>query len=99
MKAYRENGTALKDFLVGDDVQRGVLLRVEAVVEQAVSGVYGYFDSADRSYNNQLQKYDSRIESATRAVERYRERLESRFASMDLLISKMQNQYSSFLGT
>ena len=36
------------------------------------------------------------IEKET-SVERYRERLEAKFASMDLLISKIQNQYSSFL--
>ena len=57
----------------------------------------GYFQTAEKSYSNQISKLTDKIKKAETSVERYRERLEAKFASMDLLISKIQNQYSSFL--
>ena len=38
------------------------------------------------------------LRSPNKEVERYKARLEAKFSAMDLLIAKMQNQYSSFLG-
>ena len=98
LKAFDADKDALKDLLVGTDANLGVFQRIENVVEQALVGVSGYFSSAEKSYNTQISRIDNKIKKAKDAVERYRERLEAKFASMDLLISNMQNQYSSFLG-
>ena len=96
IKAFDADRDALKNLLVGTQTTNGIFQQVENVIEQAVTT--GYFTSAERSYNNQISRLDSKIEKAQKAVERYKEQLEAKFASMDLLISKMQNQYSSFLG-
>ena len=99
LSAFDADRDALKNLLVGTDSNLGIFQRIEVVVESAVAGASGYFASAEKSYNNQIQRLDKKIESAQRAVERYRERLEAKFNAMDLLISNIQNQYSSFLGT
>ena len=44
-----------------------------------------------------LFRYDSVMGKFDGQVEAYRSRLESKFQSMDLIISKMQDQYNSFL--
>ena len=96
IKAFDADRDALKTLLVGTETNNGIFQQVENIIEQAVTT--GYFTSAERSYNNQISRLDDKIEKAQKAVERYKEQLEAKFASMDLLISKMQNQYSSFLG-
>ena len=96
IEAFDADRDSLKNLLVGTDANKGIFQRVEDVIEQAVTT--GYFTSAERSYNNQISRLDDKIAKAQKAVERYREQLEAKFSSMDLLISKMQNQYSSFLG-
>ena len=77
----------------------GVLSRIESVVEQALASASGYFASAETSYKTQIQRLNDKITRANMAVESYKARLEKKFQSMDLLISQIQKQYSSFLGT
>ena len=96
LKAFDSDRDSLKALIVGTDTKQGIFQQVENVIEQAVT--IGYFTSAERSFNNQISRIDNKIDKALRAVDKYKERLEAKFASMDLLISKMQNQYSSFLG-
>ena len=98
VKAFEADRDALKLILVGPDYESGILSQIESVIEQAVAGYAGYFSSAERSYQNQIQRIDRKIESTQKQVDRYRIRLEKKFQAMDLVISKMQNQYSSFLG-
>ena len=75
-----------------------MLTRIENVLENALTGVSGFFASAEKSYNTQISRLNDKISKTESAVDRYRVRLEKKFESMDLLISHMQNQYSSFLG-
>jgi len=97
LKAFEADRDALKQILVGTESNMGIFQKVETVVEQAVSSVTGYFSSAENSYNKQIANLNTKIERAQTTVERYRARLESKFQAMDLLISNIQNQYSSFL--
>ena len=98
LSAFDSDRDALKMMLVGNDTTKGIFSQVETVVESAVAGQYGYFASAERSYNNKISRLDQKIERQIKAVERYQARLEAKFSAMDLLISNIQNQYSSFLG-
>jgi flagellar hook-associated protein 2 len=98
-KAYSTDSDALKSLLVGTEDSKGVLMQVEDVVEQALASVTGYFAIADKSYETQLSNLDSKITKANASVAAYQSRLENKFALMDTLISKMQNQYSSFLSS
>ncbi len=97
LEAYTEDSEALKDLLIGTEDNPGIFIRVEDIVESSLKSVTGYFDSADKSYADEIERYDTKIERANKAVERYRARLEAKFQSMDMLIANMQNQYSSFL--
>jgi len=98
-KAFDADQEAVKNLVVGTETSQGILTKIETVVEQALTSASGYFSSADKSYNTQISRMDNKIKKAQEAVERYRARLETKFSAMDLLISKIQTQYSSFLGT
>lgn len=95
--AFDADRDALKTLLVGTESTNGVLTQIENIIENALTGSYGYFTSAENSYTKEINKLDEKIKKANEAVERYRIRLENKFSAMDLLISKLQNQYSSFL--
>ena len=99
LKAFDSDMEAVKALVVGTDSTQGILTKIETVVEQALTGASGYFASADKSYNTKISRLDNKIKKATEAVEKYRARLEAKFSAMDLLIARMQNQYSSFLGS
>ena len=99
MEQFVADPTAVKQLLVGTEDFNGIFISIDNILESALSSVSGYFDSAANSYNSQLQNLSQKISNANAAVERYRERLETKFGAMDMLIGKMQQQYSSFLGT
>ena len=96
-KAFNAEPDAVKALLVGTDTNKGVLTKIEDLVESALTGVTGYFDNQNNSYIKQIQQINERISKENRATSRYQEILESKFSAMDLLISQMQQQYSSFL--
>ena len=98
LEAFDADRDALKNLIVGTDSNLGIFSKIENVVESSLKGVYGYFDSANTSYNNQISRLDDKIEKAQKAVERYKLRLEAKFSAMDQLIARIQNQYSNFLG-
>ena len=98
LEAFDADRDALKDLIVGTDAKLGIFSQVENVLESSLAGVYGYFDSASKGYDSKISRLDDKIAKAQKAVERYTARLEAKFSAMDLLIAKMQNQYSSFLG-
>ena len=97
IEAFEANSVELKQMLVGTTSNLGVLSRIESVVEQALASTSGYFASAENSLKTQAQKLNDKITRANAAVESYKARLEKKFQSMDLLISQIQDQYSSFL--
>ena len=99
LQAYGNNDKAVKALLVGSENNKGVFTKVEELLENALRGVTGYFDSADASYQTQIKNYETKISRATVSVEKYRALLEKKFSAMDLIIAKMQQQYSSYLGS
>ena len=98
ISSFKGDVSSLKKLLVGTEDTKGILTQVEDVLEQALGGVTGYFASAEKSYNTKISRLDDKIEKANKAADRYKMRLEAKFKSMDMLISKYQNNYSSFLG-
>ena len=99
INAFASDTNSLKALLVGSDEKKGILTQVENVLEQALGGVTGYFASAEKSYANKISKLDDKITKTNKAADRYKARLEAKFKAMDMIISKFQNQYSSFLGS
>ena len=96
-EAYAKDPDALKELLVGTENNQGIFTKVEAVVESALKSVTGYFASAETSYTNEIKRYSTKIQKANAEVTRYKSFLENKFQSMDMIISNMRNQYSSFL--
>lgn len=99
LEAYEKDADAVKALLVGSDQNKGVLTKVEELLESSLKSVTGYFDSAETSYKTKASNYETKISKANVSIERYRSQLEKKFSSMDMVIAKMQQQYSSYLGT
>ena len=99
IQAYEADQDAVKALLIGSDTNTGIFTKIETLIESTLKSVTGYFDTADESYQREIDSIDNKIEKQQRALERYRTQLEAKFASMDILIANMQQQYSSFLVT
>jgi flagellar capping protein FliD len=99
INAFEEDSTSLKNLLVGTDDNLGIFTKVENLIESSLKSVNGYFDLATNSLQTKADNLTNRITRATQSVEAYRARLEKKFNTMDMLISNIQNQYSSFLST
>ncbi len=99
LEAYEKDADAVKALLVGSDQNKGVLTKVEELLENSLRSVTGYFDSAETSYKKKASNFETKISKANVTIERYRSQLEKKFSSMDMVIAKMQQQYSSYLGT
>ena len=81
----------------GNVVNEGILSKVESLVENALAATNGYFSSATKSFNSDMDSVSQKIVKGNLAIEKYRKRLENKFSSMDIMIAGLQNQYKSFL--
>ena len=97
--AFLANYQAVKYLLIGDSGNDGILTKIEDLVESALQGVSGYFDTQNASYTKQISTLNRQITKANQEISIYREQLEAKFGSMDILISNMQQQYQSFLNS
>ena len=96
-KAYDADPFGVKQLMIGNDTNKGVLIRIENLVQSTLAGVTGYFDTQNASYIKQIQQFNDKISRENMSTSRYQELLESRFSSLDMLVAQMQQQYSSFL--
>lgn len=99
MQAYSADSESVQKLLVGTDANKGVFWQLEEIVNKTVGSTNGYFSSTTSSYDKQISRLDDRIQKAEKDISVYRQRLENKFNAMELLITKMQDQYSSFLNT
>ena len=95
--AIASDPNSVKKLLVGENNGMGVLTKLEQTVENALQAQSGFFSATENSYNKQIERLNSKIEKTQRSVDSYSARLERKFQAMDLLISNIQKQYSSFL--
>ena len=93
-KALEENPEAVEALLTGDN---GVLTKMENTVEMALKGTVGFFDIKESSLNTDISKMQDKISKQTQKVSVYKAQLEKKFSNMELVISQMQQNYSSFL--
>ena len=99
LEAYAKDDKAVKTLLLGGENNKGVFTKVEELVDNALKGVTGYFDSAEASYDKKVGNLQIKINKQTASLQKYRAFLEKKFSSMDMMIASMQQQYSSYLGT
>lgn len=97
IEAFSADPDSVRKLMLGTDANKGIIWQIEDIVDTAVSSVSGYFSTTNNTYNKQISRIDNRIKKASSGVDIYRERLERKFSAMELLITKMQDQYSSFL--
>lgn len=95
--AITSDPNSVKKLLVGENNGMGVLTKLEQTVENALQAQSGFFSATENSYNKQIERLNTKIEKTQRSVDSYSARLERKFQAMDLLISNIQKQYSSFL--
>ena len=96
-KAYEADADAVKALLIGGKDNKGIFTNVETLVDNALQSVSGYFAITESAYNRELTNWNTKITKANKEIDRYKSRLEKKFSSMDLTISQMQQQYSTFL--
>lgn len=94
-KALEEDPTSVQAILAGEN---GVLNMMENTVEMSLKATVGFFDVKQSSLDSDITKMESKITKQKSKVETYRTQLENKFANMELVISQMQQNYSSFLG-
>ena len=95
--AITSDPNSVKKLLVGENNGMGILTKLEQTVENALQAQSGFFSATENSYNKQIERLNTKIEKTQRSVDSYSARLERKFQAMDLLISNIQKQYSSFL--
>ena len=94
LKALEEEPESIQSILAGDN---GVLSMMENTVEMSLKATVGFFDVKQSTLDSNITKTEEKITKQNQKIETYRSQLEDRFANMELLISQMQQNYSSFL--
>lgn len=94
-KAMEEDPSSVQAILAGDN---GILTMMENTVEMSLQSSIGFFDVKQTTLNADIKKMEDKISKQNSKIETYKKQLEDKFANMELMISKMQQNYSSFLG-
>ena len=95
LKALEEDPSSVEAMLAGDN---GILNMMENTVEMSLKASVGFFDVKQSSLDTDIKKAEEKIKKQNSSIETYRKQLEDKFSNMELMISKMQQNYSSFLG-
>jgi flagellar capping protein FliD len=89
-----EDPESVKSLLAGEN---GVLNMMENTVEMSLKASVGFFDVRQSTFDSDITKMEDKITTQNKRVETYRTQLQDKFANMELVISKMQQNYSNFL--
>lgn len=90
-----EEDPASVEALLGND--NGILAQMENAVEMSLKAVSGYFDVKNSTLDSEITKAQNKIKKQQEKVSVYKAQLEKKFSNMENLISKMQQNYSSYL--
>ena len=93
-KALSEDPSSVKAILAGEN---GVFNMMEDTVEMSLKASVGFFDVKQSTLDSDITKIEQKITKQNASVETYRAQLEKKFSNMELIISQMQQNYSSFL--
>ena len=94
LKALEEDPASVEAILAGEN---GVFNMMENTVEMSLKASVGFFDVKQSSFDADIKKYEDKITKQNSKIDTYRTQLENKFANMELVISQMQQNYSSFL--
>ena len=94
MSALKENPESVKAMLTGEN---SILAKIEDAVEQSLKASVGYFDVKTGTLDSDITNIETKITKQKENVSTYKTQLENKFYKMELTISQMQQNYSSFL--
>lgn len=95
-KALSSNPDAVKNLLVGNGTNDGILDKLKTVVDNATDSTDGYFVTRESSYEKQTSRLNNKITTMQKNLTSYQKQLETKFAAMDKLISSLQKSASIF---
>ena len=93
-KALEEDPESVRAILAGDN---GIFNMMESTVEQMLSATTGFFDIKQTTLDSDIRKMEEKITKQQSRIDVYQTQLEKKFSNMELVISQMQQNYSSFL--
>ena len=93
-QALEEDPDSL-EALIG--TENGILGQMESALETSLKAVSGFFDVKQSTYDSEIRKSEEKVKKQQEKISTYKAQLEKRFSAMETLISKMQQNYSSFL--
>ena len=93
-KALEEDPASVQSILAGEN---GVLSMMENTVEMSLKASVGFFDVKQKTLDNDITSKEDKIKRQNNSIATYRAQLEDKFANMELMIAKMQQNYSNFL--
>lgn len=93
-KALEEDPASVEAILAGEN---GVLSMMENTVEMSLKASVGFFDVKQSSLDKDITKQEDKISRQQSKISTYKTQLENKFSNMELVISQMQQNYSSFL--
>lgn len=94
LQALEEDPESVKSILAEEN---GILNMMENTVEMSLKATVGFFDVKQSTLDSDITNMESKIKKQNSKVEVYRTQLEDKFANMEVMIAKMQQNYSSFL--
>lgn len=94
LKALKEDPSSVEEILAGEN---GVLAMMEETVEMSLKASVGFFDVKQSTLDKDISKTEEKISKQEMSIATYRAQLEKKFSNMELSISQMQQNYSSFL--
>ena len=94
LQALQENPESVSAILADEN---GILNQMENTVEGALKAVSGFFDVKQTSLDNEIKKSEQKITKQQEKIALYKAQLEKKFSAMEQIMSKMQQNYSSFL--
>lgn len=96
MMALDDDSDAVKQLLVGTDLNKGVFLQAYNIATNHLNTT-GYLSTTEKSINKDITKIGKKVSKLTTQLAHYRQQLETKFQNMENIISGMQTSYSTFL--
>lgn len=93
-KALAENPNEVKNLLIGKTPEEGVFVQLKKQVDSALNPVNGYFTSRENSFTKEIEMITKDVTNETEAMNVYKQQLTAKFQAMDMMISKMNQQFS-----
>ncbi|MBQ7764445.1 flagellar filament capping protein FliD [bacterium] len=93
-KAMEEDADSVRSILAEEN---GILSMMENTVEMSLKATVGFFDIKQSTYDSDIKNMEEKIKKQNTKIETYRAQLQDKFSNMELMISQMQQNYSSFL--